>query len=618
MSLLLNALFVGLLATLAEIAIVSGRAVWLQNGLIRRSPHWVWMLATTQMGLFLCLGVVLVVASRLSGGRSDRLSRTVILALGMFVVLLNVSQLSAISSLIASAGLAAWLGPWIAGRSPQFRRRGALALIGVLAIPAAALPVRLHRPAQPRPRSIATAPKNAPSVLLIVMDTVRYDATSLHDQNLGTTPRLKQFAERGAVFQRAIATAPWTLPSHASMFTGRWAWQLALGPDQRLDDRFPTVAQQFREHGYATAGFVANTVFCTAEYGLGNGFDHYEDYPMSAAEVLRSSAAGWLLCKGMRWGLDRALTALGHSPRHPFEFDADRKTAAEMNRSVLRWLDQTRGKPSFVFMNYIDAHDPYLLPAGEAWPLGNEPRTLTDHQILRRWIGLPGSERTPERVALARDAYHNCVAYLDGQIGKLLDELDRRGVLENTIVVITSDHGEHFGEHKREEQGLFGHRASLFQQEIGVPLLIVAPGQIDPLTIVADPVSLRDLPATMLDLAGIKRSSGIPGESLSRMWCPLRSTSDSNAHARPVISEFASKTTQPVLERYLHGASGLMRAVVSGSYTLHFDDRGKASLFDLADDPEELQDLAGTEQGGPISERLGKILDAETGRVPVQ
>ena len=119
------------------------------------------------------------------------------------------------------------------------------------------------------------------------MDTVRAGNLSLYGYLRPTTPRLEQFAKTGVRFDRAIAAAPWTLPSHAAMFTGRFPHEISADFRAPLDSARLTLAEAMRARGYMTAGFVANTYYCNAENGLGRGFAHYEDYPISASEFAR-------------------------------------------------------------------------------------------------------------------------------------------------------------------------------------------------------------------------------------------------------------------------------------------------------------------------------------------
>ena len=125
-------------------------------------------------------------------------------------------------------------------------------------------------------------------MILVVLDTVRADALSLYGYHRDTSPNLVRLARQGVRFDQASATAPWTLPSHASMFTGRWPHELGVGRYSALGGGYPTLAETFGARGYVTGGFVANPIFCHSSYGLARGFVHYEDVPVSFLELLRA------------------------------------------------------------------------------------------------------------------------------------------------------------------------------------------------------------------------------------------------------------------------------------------------------------------------------------------
>ena len=337
------------------------------------------------------------------------------------------------------------------------------------------------------------------------MDTVRADRLSLHGYGRETTPNLKRLAGSGIRFDQAQATAPWTLPSHASMFTGLWPHQTGVSENRPLDSAPPTVAEFLAGHGYLTAGFVGNTYFCNSWYGLGRGFSHYEDFydedvAVSVSETLRSSSLG------------RGVVNLA---RLPLEAGRGRKSAAQINDDFLEWLSgQEKGRPFFAFLNYFDAHSPYVPPADCDRHFGRRAETPAELALLQDWENRPKQNVPESDATLASDAYDDCIGYLDAQIGKLIDELKRRGVLENTLVVITSDHGEEMGEH-----GLFGHGRSLYSQELHVPL-VVLPARRDRRRVGSSPnrsacATCRPRSRTC---SGFGSSSPFPGTSLARCW----------------------------------------------------------------------------------------------------
>jgi len=412
------------------------------------------------------------------------------------------------------------------------------------------------------------------NVLLVVMDTVRSDRLSLHGYGRKTTVNLDRLAPRAIRFDQARSTAPWTLPSHVSMFTGLWPHQAAVGEDRPLGASHSTLAEFLAARGYLTAGFVANTYFCNSWYGLGRGFAHYEDFydedlVVSVTETLRSSSLG------------RCLVRLVNLP---LGGDRRRKDAARINRDFLDWLsEQEKGRPFFAFLNFFDAHSPYLLPEGCDRRFGRA-ETAAELAVLQDWDNRPKQNIPENEVTLVSDAYDDCIAYLDSQIGKLIDELERRGVLDNTLVIITSDHGEELGEH-----GLFGHGRSLYSQEVHVPLMILAPGDRAAGRIVGDPVSLRDLPATIVDLLGASGDSPFPGNSLARYWKPGPGRLDPSTTA--VLCEVALREKVSKNQNRAPAWRGPMKSVVALGKTYIRNADGREELYDLLSDPADSRDL---------------------------
>ena len=187
-------------------------------------------------------------------------------------------------------------------------------------------------------------------------------------------------------------------------------------------------------------------------------------------------------------------------------------------------------------MNYLDAHYPYLLVPGRSHRFGVEPTEPYQRLLIQRWWELDKTTLSPQGVAFAANAYDDCVADLDEQLGKLIDELDQRGVLKQTWLIVTSDHGESFGEHA----GIFCHGKSLYETEVRVPLIVIPPGGREPKQTVKEAVSLRDMAATIVDLAGLQRDAPFPGESLARFWNQsARMPEDELPSTSPSLAEVA-------------------------------------------------------------------------------
>ncbi len=391
-----------------------------------------------------------------------------------------------------------------------------------------------------RQRSRPLPASGSPNLLLIVLDTVAASHLSLYGYDRPTSPTLEELARSGIRFHRAQATSSWTLPSHASFFTGRWPHEVSAGWLTPLDATHPTLANYLGAQGYATAGFVANVSFCGADTGLGRGFAHYQDYIFPEWSAFKMAALVARPLQGLR-SIDRFLSR--HVHRVLFQdiilrFDAGRrKPAAEVRREFLDWLSRRQPeRPFFAFLNFYDAHYPYQIPAEGMHRFGAEPANQREVDIIENWRTINKRTLSVREVAFARDSYDDCIADLDEQLGLLYDELESRGLLQRTWVIITSDHGESFGE----RSGVFGHGTSLYQTQLQVPLLILPPAgsPSPPKRVVTETVSLRDLPATVIDLLNLQPEAPFPGQSLVRFWrSPSAEATPDSPTAEPALSE---------------------------------------------------------------------------------
>ena len=350
--------------------------------------------------------------------------------------------------------------------------------------------------------------------------------------------------------------------------------------------------------GYATAGFVGNLAYVSRNFGLNRGFEHYDDFPISLGQVVVSSSAGRHIA-AITWLRE----LLG------FHDLLNRRSAADLNRALLDWLDRPSRRPFFAFVNYFDAHEPYLPPPELARAFGARPTERPVEQWITPFLGLHGEVRagwelSEERLANGRASYEAAIAALDRQIGSLLRELERRGELERTIVIITSDHGEQHGEH-----GLLGHVNSVYMPLLHVPLVIVHPSSVPGGVRVDAEVTLADLPATILDLTDVAGRSPdgeslFPGNSLAEHW--------ERTGFRPLRQRVAFSQLMPglVLRNWYPVARGSLTSLVSSPYHYVESEDGTTELFDISQDPQELQNLAGQADVEPVlaSERVGGVL----------
>ncbi len=428
----------------------------------------------------------------------------------------------------------------------------------------------------------------APNVLLVILDTVRAQSLGLHGYDRPTSPNLDAWAERGVLFERAIATSPWTLPSHATLFTGRYPNELSADWQAPLDRTHATLAEVLSARGFVTAGFVANLIYCTRASGLARGFLHYDDAHLTPWSLLNAADLSRGLATWARTRAGNRQTMI-------------RKTAEDVNGAFLNWLSRLDGRrPFFAFLNYFDAHDPYLPPT----PFD---RRFTPETGLY-WLDDRGEYSTEELTAL-RDSYDNSLAYLDEQLGRLFAELERRGVLANTLVIVTSDHGEEFGEH-----AAVGHGKSLYATLLHVPMLVSYPGHVPEGVRVAEPVSLRDLPATVLDLAGPSDGPGLPGTSLAHRWDPAGGLDTDIGDSSPAVAELTGRSFRGAAT--LHISAEDKQSIVEGSLQYILSEQGREELYDLSSDPWEQVDLIPTEPGRSAAAALRARLLAAVGRTP--
>lgn len=407
------------------------------------------------------------------------------------------------------------------------------------------------------------AQADAPNVIVIVVDALRADHLSAYGYERDTSPFMDGLAEEGVRFENAISPSSWTQPSHASMLTGRYTYE-HQAETHPLDDTYPTIGEALQSQGYRTGAFSANTLFFTRRQGFGRGFLYFEDNYQSVSDAfLNSSLYGFIFDF---YGLRKALN---------YEGVPMRKYASDINRSALNWIDQDEDKPFFVFMNYFDVHDPYTPPEPYRSKYASVPNP---GGLINGFVERYHPELTPEQLQSEIDAYDGSISYVDDQIKNLFSELEQRDMLENTIVVITSDHGESLGEH-----GLLQHSASLYLPEIHVPLIVWGPDRIPASKTIDTPVSLSALPATILSL--VNESDEIfPGPSLAL----LMNGDNAGANWPAPISEVAQMDGAAEQNPSTHGE---MKSVVDTEMQFITHENFGEELYNWRTDPQELNNL---------------------------
>jgi arylsulfatase A-like enzyme len=608
-ALFLTTLWFGLVAGWLELGFVLAHQALVPRvslSMVRTNRHYVWMVPVSDVLIFGVAGVAIALLARFRPGLARWTALRLPAAMAALGLLLTVEGLYPIASAILACGLAAQIGRCLERRSERLDRivwrslpTMAVALLVLSGFGYGWVASAERRALAARP----AASPGLPNVLLIVLDTVRAASLGLYGHECPNTPNLERLARQGIVFSHARSTAPWTLPSHASMFTGRWPHELSLGPDSPLDESCPTLAEVLSREGYATAGFVGNVFYCSSRYGIGRGFARYEgayeNRTISLFEIVWSSGLGRRVIQGLGF------------PIHPDDgWTAVRKTAAMLNRDVLAWLDNRPGdEPFFAFINYYDAHRPYAmdwdgdLRFGLAALPPGEQRKI-DERFMDLAAGKPlPPDLDPDSIIsqgykLYYDAYDSRIAYLDRHVGLLVDEINRRGLLDNTLVIVTSDHGEQLGEH-----GFIAHGASVYREETHVPLLIIPPARSSSAKVISEPVSLREIPATIADWTGLGPRNPFPGRSLSRY---LQDGAARPADTSPVFCELQHNMLSPTVRK--PSLFEPLCCLVSRGHVYIRGDGGHEELYELASDPYEVDNLARYVQSRPLLERLREDL----------
>ena len=532
----------------------------------------IWM-APLSYAIFIIPATLLVFALNRLAPRifSARIVLTVPLALAVFGMLLLVRVIHPLALLAFSLGVALQLSSWLVASLPASlvlaRRIVVTLLVGVLA---ASLLIR-GVPIIEESRAIARAdplPASAPNVLFIILDTVRASSMGIYGYARNNTPQLKRFAADGALFEWAIAPASWTLPSHASMFTGLDARAAGAGWKRSLERSATTIAEVLAEHGFVAAGFVANPHFTTWETGLAQGFHRWDDFDSSPQETFwASSLAQTTVVRDLvnaeswaaRWTAVRRFDLrVQPEPEH------ERRSGAAIVDRFLKWQELLDSRRFFAFLNFYDAHTPYVSPPG--------------------WAHLYPTAPT------GRDTYDSAIGYMDAELGRLFEALQARGILDQTIVIVSSDHGEQFGEHN-----LSLHGNSLYLNTIHVPLVIRYPRAVPAGTTVKTVVSLERIPATIMDLTAIERTPFV-GASLRRSWDDV--IAEGTTHAHSWIEKHPwGRPNEPATK-------GALTSVVDSSWHWIRNGDGGEELYRYREDAAEAIDRAPSSELGGVRAAL--------------
>lgn len=404
------------------------------------------------------------------------------------------------------------------------------------------------------------------NVLLIVVDTLGAEHLGCHNPEWTHSPRIDELARQGVLFERAYSPAPWTQPAVASLFT-------SLTPSdhgliqlfQRLDPKRPVLAEEMKSRGFATGAVISHSLLARG-YGYGRGFDTYDGSPTSGHQGI---------------------------------------CGQKVTDKTMALLDELAGERFFVFAHYFDPHYNYLHHPDYDRTSSYQGRLEPGMDI----IGLRAirHELEPADVNYLVDLHHEEIAYTDEQIGRLLEHLEELGLTDETLVILTADHGEEFMRH-----GWLGHTRTLYDELLHVPLIFRLPGKLRSRRLSA-PVSLLDVMPTLLDMS-LNPPPDLPGQGVSLLdWL---TGSPPEASNRSIFAEVSFRPPQNRISRGARDKQAFKASVLQGDWKLIHDvEAGSWELYNLAVDPHELRDEWRDDhpRGGRLRARL---LAWEQERVP--
>lgn len=447
-----------------------------------------------------------------------------------------------------------------------------------------------------------------PNVLWIVWDTVRADRMSLYGYETATTPKLEAWAKGARVFENVVSAASTTTPSHASMFTGLLPTQHGANDAHRwLEDGHVTVAELLQQAGYATYLWAANP-HISREENFHQGFDR-EAHPWDPEYRTRANEIVRAKMKGDR--TSEIASSKGAGELAPWTI----KAAGELAEvDLLAWLDEREtDAPYFAFVNYMEAHRPFIPTRSARAKVMSAEMIEESYRVDRSWIpmwtytfGL--SEYSDEELELMARTYDATLTELDDLFAHLLESLEARGHLENTAIILTSDHGEHLG-----EQHMLDHQYSLYGPVINVPLAVHYPPRIEAGRD-ARPVMNLDVFPTVLDLAGLEPRPGFVTRSRSLLQPAAERVRVAEYPAVYDRPHRAVRRRHPTWDPTPH--SRRMRAYHEHSYKLIWGEDGRHELYDLATDPRERRNLV--HERAELASRMVASLDGYVAELGVQ
>jgi arylsulfatase A-like enzyme len=449
-----------------------------------------------------------------------------------------------------------------------------------------------------------------PNLLLIVLDTMRRDRLSAYGGPRETSPNLDRFASDAALFARATSGAQWTVPAHASMFTGLYPSAHGLTEaDYRLSSALPTLAERLSHAGYETVGFCNNPLVGLLDHGLTRGFESFYNYAGAAINRPFERPLNPPLDGAVRGWREFARTVSNQFARREWLFRASlhplitplwtrlvnyKGSSPDSISDVIHYLEHQRAggqtRPLFTFLNLMGTHLPYR-PTSDALRHIAPNMDEASYRFVGRFNADAARWASPTESPLedwqtaALEAFYDAEIFAqDVQLGHLLRYLKQSGALKDTVVVITADHGEGHGDH-----GFFGHSFIVNQELVHVPLIVSHPDGFAVGERIDAHVSTRRVFHTLLEAAGAFEPEHPSHLSLVE---PAADGPIAFSEAFPPQTFLTvMRQRAPALIDRLR-LTQVRRAVLSGQHKLTTVGGRVEALYDTAADPLELHDLS--------------------------
>lgn len=451
-----------------------------------------------------------------------------------------------------------------------------------------------------------------PNIILIVMDSARARNLSCYGYERETTPYIDRIAENCAIYENTIASAPWTIPSHASLFTGTYSSRHnAHSKSKYLNDKYPALQKILGKHGYETIGISGN-LWLSKHFGFSRDFSEFK-HVWQIFQGVNSVEIGsiwraekkmmgrlsniWKALDGNAFGKGASFVKGGLNRLYVQHFFSRYDSGARrINKIAKNWISQRTGgeKPFYMFINYMDTHaaydapEPYkfkYLPAGIDKQKAKRVAGMGHWEYIMGGYELDGSEHE-----ILKALYDGELAYTDYRVNELYEFLKDRGILENTIFIITSDHGDELGEHN-----LLYHSLCLYDTILRVPLLIRYPESFGKRTAVKEQVQLLDILPTLVDALGLDEDTkNMDGQSF--LDGSQRKTAIAESfgfhHTLDRIKELFPGMNHGALDKY----DRRLMAVRTNEYKLIQVSNDVDELYDLNADPGELNNVIAQKQ----------------------